>query len=51
MRFHAYYATGEISGAFLERVDGLLVKMRDQGQLTDEELIEALGESIVFARG
>jgi len=51
MRFHAYYATGEISGAFLERVDGLLVKMRDQGQLTDEELVEALGEPIVFARG
>ncbi len=51
MRFHAYFAKGEISGAFLERVDGLLVKMRDQGQLTDAELVEALGEPIVFARG
>ena len=51
MRFHAYFATGEISGAFLQRVDGLLVKMRDQGQLTDAELIEALGEPLVFARG
>lgn len=51
MRFHAYYAKGEISGAFLERVDVLLVKMRDQGQLSDEELMEALEEPIVFARG
>jgi penicillin-binding protein 1A len=52
VRYHAwYYRRGEVSDGFRAHVDGLLRRMRDQGQLTDRELLEALEQPIVFARG
>jgi hypothetical protein len=51
VRYHAMYVRGAPSPAWEDRVDALLLKMTEQGVLTDEELLHALEEPIVFARG
>jgi hypothetical protein len=51
IRHHAQFVRGELSESFRERVDGLLLRMASFGQLTDEELREALEQPVVFRRG
>ena len=50
-RVGALLAGGEMPEAWRERVDGLLLKMRAAGQLDDDQLREALGKPLAFARG
>jgi hypothetical protein len=51
VRYHAMYARGAPSPAWEDRVNALLLKMSEQGVLTEDELLEALEEPIVFAGG
>ncbi|HEY6098970.1 MAG TPA: biosynthetic peptidoglycan transglycosylase, partial [Anaeromyxobacter sp.] len=51
VRSHAMYARGEPSPAWYDRVDALLLKMGEQGALSEDELERALEQPIVFARG
>jgi hypothetical protein len=50
-RFHALFARGEVPDAWLERIDAILLRMAAFGQLGEEELLEALQQPLVFARG
>jgi hypothetical protein len=51
IRHHAQFVRGELSESFRERIHGLLLRMASVGQLTDEELREALEQPVVFRRG
>lgn len=51
VRYHHYYERGSLTDAWNARVDDLLLKMRDAGQLADEQLAQALAEPLVFDRG
>jgi penicillin-binding protein 1A len=51
LRYHAMFARGAPSAAWEEHVDALLLKMTEQGVLTDDELLRALDEPLVFASG
>jgi membrane peptidoglycan carboxypeptidase len=50
-RFHALFARGEVPEVWLERIDAILLQMAAFGQLGEEELLEALQQPLVFARG
>ncbi len=50
VRYHAMWSKGAPSEAWEQHVDDLLRTMNGQGSLTDEELLAALDEPIVFAR-
>jgi len=50
VRYHYMWNRGWLSDAWEERVDGLLRTMNVQGTLTEEELAEALVDSLAFAR-
>lgn len=49
--FHALFARGEMRESWSERIDTILLRMAAFGQLTDDELREALQQPLVFARG
>ncbi|HSN91414.1 MAG TPA: biosynthetic peptidoglycan transglycosylase [Anaeromyxobacteraceae bacterium] len=51
VRYHGILARGEPSASWRDRVDALLLKMSEQGVLSEDQLLEALGRPIVFARG
>lgn len=51
VRYHFMYARDEVPEVWQERVDGILLKLGEQGVLSGPELVEALGEPIVFRRG
>ncbi len=51
IRYHVYYDRGALTEAWNQRVNELLLKMREAGQLTDEQFANALAEPLVFARG
>ncbi len=50
-RVHAQAAAGELPEPFREKIDLLLYKMRQAGQLSDSELQEALEQPLAFAGG
>ncbi|HEU4382739.1 MAG TPA: transglycosylase domain-containing protein [Anaeromyxobacteraceae bacterium] len=50
-RFHGHFQRGEMSDGWLERIDAILLRMAAFGQLGEEELLEALQQPLVFARG
>lgn len=49
--FHALFARGEMPESWSERIDTILLRMAAFGQLSDDELREALQQPLVFARG
>jgi hypothetical protein len=51
VRYHGMLARGEPSPTWRERVDALLLRMSEQGALSDDELLRALDQPILFARG
>jgi len=51
IRYHAMRARGTPSDAWEQRVDDILLKMTEQGTLSDEDLLRALSEPIVFREG
>jgi len=51
IRYHVMFAKGEVPDFWEQRVDGILLKLSEQGVLTGDQLDEALREPIVFARG
>jgi hypothetical protein len=51
VRTHAMLGRGAPSQAWRDRVDALLLRMSEQGKLSDDELLRALDEPILFARG
>ncbi len=50
-RFHALFERGEMTEGWLERIDAILLRMAAFGQLGEDELMEALRQPLVFARG
>ena len=50
-RFHALFERGEMTEGWLERIDAILLRMAAFGQLGEDELMEALQQPLVFARG
>jgi penicillin-binding protein 1A len=50
VRYHQMWERGALSEAWSARLDELLRTMHGQGNLTDEELAEALEAPVVFAR-
>ena len=51
IRYHGMRARGSPSDAWEQRVEDILLKMTEQGALTDEDLLRALSEPIVFREG
>jgi hypothetical protein len=51
IRYHGMRARGTPSDAWEQRVDDILLKMTEQGALSDEDLGRALSEPIVFREG
>jgi hypothetical protein len=51
VRYHAMLPRGEPSPAWRDRVDALLLKMSEHGALSDDELLRALDQPILFAGG
>ena len=51
VRYHGMRARGSPSDAWEQRVEDILLKMTEQGALTDEDLLRALAEPIVFREG
>jgi hypothetical protein len=50
-RFHALFERGEMTEGWLERIDAILLRMAAFGQLGEDQLMEALHQPLVFARG
>ncbi|BDG06136.1 transglycosylase domain-containing protein [Anaeromyxobacter oryzae] len=50
VRYHVMWDRGTLSEAWEQRVDELLLKMLEQGAITDDALATALREPVVFAR-
>ncbi|HZY04085.1 MAG TPA: biosynthetic peptidoglycan transglycosylase [Anaeromyxobacteraceae bacterium] len=50
-RFHALFERGEMTEGWLERIDAILLHMAAFGQLGEDQLMEALRQPLVFARG
>ncbi|WP_242336540.1 MULTISPECIES: transglycosylase domain-containing protein [unclassified Anaeromyxobacter] len=51
IRYHGMRARGSPSDAWEQRVEDILHKMTEQGALSDEDLLRALSEPIVFREG
>jgi hypothetical protein len=51
VRYHFMFAHGAPTDAWEQRVNELLLKMMDQGVISDDQLVDALYEPIVFAGG
>ncbi|WP_242344832.1 transglycosylase domain-containing protein [Anaeromyxobacter terrae] len=51
IRYHGMRARGSPSDAWEQRVEHILLKMTEQGALSDEDLLRALSEPIVFREG
>jgi membrane peptidoglycan carboxypeptidase len=51
VRYHGMLARGGPSPTWRDRVDALLLKMSEHGAISDDELLRALDQPIVFARG